>query len=90
MDDDLAVELAHQQAIDLLPDTGDEIHTYLNPAPNVLLGADWSRDSILKAIYNSDPMPELAGKQATESGHGLVVWYRGDPLFVATKPNEGA
>lgn len=73
--------LTVEQALAMLPD-GDFIHTFRN-SPGTLLGADWSRAEIEKAIRETD-CRELAGQIATDMKHGLVI-QRGGNLFIATK-----
>ena len=79
------VFLTYEEAIALLPD-GDTIHTFLNPAVDVLLGADWSRESILRGLR--DGKPQLAGEYAIRAGHGLVFMYKDEYIFVETRQEE--
>lgn len=80
------VKLSYDDAIALLPD-GDEIHVFSNPGMNMLVGADWSRESILELIKNGEP--ELAGEMAMDMGHGLIAWESETrPLFIKTKEME--
>lgn len=76
------VFLTPEQAIAMLPE-GDEIHTFVNPA-GMLVGADWSRTSIEKAIRETDRR-ELAGSLATGMGHGLLINDGGRLVFIATR-----
>lgn len=75
----------YEQAVAMLPED-DQIHVYDNPAPGVLVGADWDRDELLSLMRES--ACELAGETATSMGHGLVVWDGKRPLFVATKGGQ--
>lgn len=84
------VFLSYDDAVALLPD-GEEIHTFVNPSNNMLVGADWSREHILELLKTG--APELAGDAATSMGHGLVAFrvvdmekeVKRDPIFIATK-----
>lgn len=83
MSDDKKVILTSEQAKAMLPD-GPEIHTYLNPCVDVLIGADWSRAHLEEEIDRC--VCELAGPMAAANGHSLVVHIKpGGPMFVATK-----
>lgn len=83
-DDPERVPLTAEQAIESLPD-GDDIHTFLNPAPSVIIGADWQRDSVLRAIREAATV-EIAGPGARGMGHGLAIVKRGgERVFVAAR-----
>lgn len=73
-----------EQATAMLPD-GEYIHTFMR-APGMLLGADMSREKILK--YFAENGVELSGPLMTAMKHGLVYLDDGKPIFVATR--EGA
>lgn len=59
------------QAIELLND-GDYIHVFRNPN-GMLLGADWSRQSIIDEINKDGAVLEIGGQQCRAMGHGLVI-----------------
>lgn len=73
--------LTKEEAIAMLPD-GDTIHTFRNPA-GMLLGADWSRADVIKAIEQHEV--ELAGDTATQMKHGMVLHDGRGYLFIQTK-----
>lgn len=77
--------LTVEQALGLLPE-GDDIHTFRGSFP-CLIGADWSRDSIEKAIRESD-VRLLAGPTAASMKHGLAINAGDRALFVATDPEN--
>ena len=79
MNDEERVVLTPEQAEAMLPDE-PYIHTF-RQAGMVLIGADWSRKSILDAIQKH--RCELAGPAATAMNHGLVI-FDGEMLFVET------
>lgn len=74
------VVLNKDQALSMLQD-GDEIHTFRSQG-SVLIGADWSRASILEAIEQNEC--EIGGETCQAMGHGLVIHANG-PLFVECK-----
>lgn len=86
MSDDEKVDLTYEEAVGMLPD-GDKIHTFRNAPPGVLIGADWDREDIIKAI--ADHGAELSGETATRTGHGMVIFTGErtikDALFVETR-----
>lgn len=75
------VFLTYEQAEALLP-AGDEVHVFLNQAPNIIVGADWSRDEVLGLLrgYRS----ELSGAMATRMGHGIGLIRGNERVFIAT------
>ena len=73
--------LTFDEAMALVPE-GDAVHTFSNPAPGVMVGADWSRQQIIDAIRQNGA--ELAGATARNFGHGLCLV--GQRLFIATRP----
>ena len=83
MSDD-KVFLSYEQAVSLLPE-GDNVHVFLNPN-GVLLGADWSRKSVLDMLQVGES--QLGGGMCLSMGHGLVCKNEGRFHFVATRPQE--
>lgn len=79
------VFLTFEEAVAMLPD-GDTIHAFLNPATDVLLGADWSREDVLAGLRNGKP--QLAGSMATSIRHGLVFQRGNEYVFVETRMEE--
>jgi hypothetical protein len=75
--------LTFDEALALIAD-GDEVHVILNPAPNMLVGADWGRKDLVDALRESKHI-ELAGPEATRMNHGVAFVHRGDLWFAATK-----
>ena len=74
--------ISSDAAIAMLPDR-DRINTFRQTGIG-LLGADWDRTEIVKAIENGKP--QLAGETAMKMGHALVISEIGSgPLFIETK-----
>jgi len=69
-----------EEAISLLPESGDWIHTFRNPN-GMLLGADSSRERVIKELQDNPECIELSGKTARGMNHGLVV---NESLFIET------
>jgi hypothetical protein len=82
MSDD-RVFLTPEQATAMLSDD-DQIHTFRQSIGGVLLGADWDRDDLVKAIDVAENR-ELSGEQATKMHHGLCITDNHGPLFIETK-----
>ena len=79
--------LNYDEAVLLLPD-GDEVHTFIN-ASFGLMGADWSKEEILRKLSERDIVIELTGEQAKAMKHGMCVYskdakYQRDILFIET------
>lgn len=63
--------------------TRKEVHTFRNPGPNIMIGADHSKQSITKTIKDAHKL-EIGGDMCKNMGHGLVIWENESerPLFV--------
>jgi hypothetical protein len=72
-DDERRVFLTVDQALSALPEGTDDVHTFLNPGPNILLGADWRRETLETAIRSAAKL-EIGGGQCRAMQHGLVLW----------------
>ena len=83
---DERISVPYEEALGLLPGRGP-IHTFMNPRPGVLFGADWSRADIRKAFKRYGV--ELSGENATRTGHGLVFWDGSRHIFVQTRKDGG-
>lgn len=79
------VMVTFEQAVAMLAD-GDEVHTFRNAGP-MILGANWSRPELLKAMRAS-PAIELSGKVATSMRHGLAIDDEIGKVFIATKRSD--
>lgn len=71
------------EATELLPE-GDHIHTFRNPGPNALIGADISREKIIQVITANAKTLQIGGDACRTMGHGLVIIDELGPLFIAT------
>ena len=78
---DTVVFLKYKEAVAMLP-KGRVIHVFLN-GPGMLLGADWSRKSVLVMLAKGER--QLGGEQCTKMGHGLVCKFQDRYHFVKTK-----
>lgn len=76
-------EISYDDAVKLLRE-GKSIHTFRNPRENILVGADWSREHILKALKKA-PVIYLSGPGATSLNHGLAIEDDTSYLFIETK-----
>lgn len=77
-----------QQAESLLMD-GENIHTFVNPNANILIGADWSREEIVSLFNKHSDKIEIGGDACRSMGHGIVVWRSSDsPLFIESDKDK--
>ena len=79
--------LNYDEAVSLLPN-GEDIHTFYN-ASFGLMGADWSREDILKKLKETDIVIELTGEQARAMKHGMCAYsknakWQSEILFIET------
>lgn len=77
--------ISFEDAVDMLPD-GEYVHTFRNPGPSMMVGADHRRSELLDKMKRSDL--ELSGEFATAMKHGLVLFDETGPLFIATKEED--
>lgn len=76
---DERVFLDKDEALRLLSDH-EEIHTFRD-AGACLIGADWEREELVKAI-SGGCSAEIGGDACRKVGHGLVLFVDAKPLFV--------
>ena len=81
----MADTLTYDEAVACLGD-GDRIHTFRNPAPSMMLGADWDRVEVLDVLKKAaeDDAVGVSGPMAQATKHGLVVVHGGQYLFIET------
>lgn len=84
--DDDAYELTVDEALAMLVD-GEDIHTFLNPAVGIIVGADWSRKEAEDLIRRS-PSRKQSGEQALSMKHGIAVQDGRRWVFMQTKEEE--
>lgn len=85
MSDDDKIILTAEEAISLLPDNDEELHSFMQAGP-VLLGCDDSRASMIAQI-NAAPCLEIGGPACKAMNHALVVHGKENGhLFFATDP----
>lgn len=74
------VKLTVEQLESILPDK-DDVHTFMQGG-FALIGADWSKDEVLKEA--AEFSAELSGETATAMGHGAVIMSGRGAVFVET------
>jgi len=75
------VYLTKDEAISAL-NPGKYIHTIMNPAGGIMMGADLSRQSIIKLFEDNDGKIEIGGDSCKSMKHALVVHRDNGPLFI--------
>lgn len=63
--------LTPEEAISVLNE-GENIHTFRNPN-GMMIGCDWSRESIIETLKKEDVKIEIGGPQCQAMGRALVV-----------------
>ena len=76
--------MTKEEAIKMLPE-GDIVHTFRNGG-NILMGADWDKDEIIKAMDKYGV--ELSGEVAIRFNHRLVLKDDSGYLFIETAPTD--
>lgn len=74
--------ISYAEAIKCLADTPD-IHTFVNPAANMLVGCDWARDKVLEVLRLA-PEIYISGDHAKNLKHGLACEDDGRMIFIET------
>ena len=82
------IELSFDEAAKLLPE-GDTVHTFRNPRLGMMLGADWNREDVLKAMRESDVI-QVTGPAAQSMRHGIAINHGGGILFIEAANYEAA
>lgn len=73
--------VTYERAVAMIGD-GERIHTFRQPMAGMMLGADWDRAEMLRAIEKHGA--ELSGPLATGMKHGLLLIDDLGPLFIET------
>ena len=82
------VFITPQQAINCLVDN-EFIHTFVNPANNVLFGSDVNRSDIIDDINSPGVLCEIAGDIARGMNHGLVISFNDKrKVFIESKEDK--
>jgi hypothetical protein len=78
------VRLTCRQAMRMLPDGKEDLHVFISPAVNLLIGMDYPRSEILAMIIKGDC--EIGGQYCMSMNHALVCKFEGKNLFIETRP----
>lgn len=73
--------VTYEEAAHMIGDR-ERVHTFRNSVAGLMLGADWDRKSVLRAIEKHGV--ELSGPMATNMRRGLVLFDDRGPLFIET------
>lgn len=76
-------KLTPTESISVLSD-GDYIHTFRNPGPGVMIGADIKRERIIDLIHEHSDTLQVGGDMCRKLKHGLVLFDSSGPLFIAS------
>ena len=85
---DERVRLTVEQAMRMLDVKGTRVHALVNPAVNMMVGADWDVERVRECFEENGV--ELSGHTATSMGHGLASRDRGRWVFFATREGSTA
>jgi hypothetical protein len=80
--------LSVEEALGMLEPGSPRIHTFLNPAGGLLVGADWDRADVEELIRSTERR-RRTGPEAQAIKHGLALWDRVTWVFVETKGRLG-
>lgn len=80
------IYITAEQAISALSND-ESIHTFRNPR-GMLIGADWSREELVKALQEAGPESiEIGGESCMKMDHGLIL-HSGGPLFIESNTDR--
>ena len=86
--EDAKINLTKEQALAVLDRNSDgSVHVFDNPSLGMLVGADWSKESIENAIKSATEL-QIGGETCRKMGHGLVMDCEDGRHFVAAKEDE--
>lgn len=72
--------ITKEEAISIAKFKDDQIHCFLNSIPNMLVGADHSKESFLRDLETAKEI-EIGGDNCRKMRHALVLWQRNTPYF---------
>ena len=77
------VTLSIDEALGCLAfDDERQVHCFANPGVNMLIGADWSEESV-RELAKTTKRREIGGDDCRRMKHGLVMFDERGPLFFA-------
>jgi len=76
-----------REAISLLNEEGNQIHTFRNSA-GMLLGCDHDRERLIEDIKKYESTLEIAGDTARRTDHGLVLFDETGALFIEVNKDK--
>jgi hypothetical protein len=74
-----------EKYLEMIKFNKSKVHTFRS-SPGVLIGADWSKQKLLKAIKKFGIAE--SGPSAVAMGHGLVLIDEHGPLFIETRSEK--
>lgn len=77
---DEVILLTKEEAISIAEIKDNQIHCFVNPNVNMLVGADHSKESFMNDLETVKEI-EVGGEQCRKMGHALVLWKRNEPYF---------
>jgi len=80
MKNDEKIFITKEEAFSIAKIQDNQIHCFLNSMPNMLVGADHSKESFLKDLDTAKEI-EVGGDNCRRMGHALVLWQGNTPYF---------
>ena len=80
MNDDSREFISQDEALKRIGEK-ETVHVILNPAVNILIGADWHIDEIKKLLSSSQTI-EIGGEHCMNMGHPIAVTRDGEHYFL--------
>ena len=79
MNEDL-IFLTKEEALSIAKIKDNQIHCFINPGIDILVGADHSKESFLKDLETAKEI-EVGGEHCRKMKHALVLWQGDNPYF---------
>lgn len=80
MNNEDVILLTKEEAISIAEIKDNQIHCFVNPGVNILVGADHSKESFMNDIESAKEI-EVGGEHCRKMGHALVLWQKNEPYF---------
>jgi len=80
MNNEDVIFLTKEEAISIAKFNDEQIHCFINPGVNMIVGADHSKESFINDLNRAKEI-EVGGEHCRKMGHALVLWQRDTPYF---------
>ena len=80
MKEEKVIFLTKEEAMKIAKIKNNQIHCFVNPGVNMIVGADHSKESFMSDLERAKEI-EVGGEHCRKMGHALVLWQGNEPYF---------